>query len=119
MKRLHPEDDLQKACVSWFNMQHRDKQGLLFAIPNGGKRDAREAKRMKEQGTVSGIPDIELAIPTRYHHGSFFELKVGKNKLTDNQRNMMYKLETQGYACYLIRSLDEFMKAIATYLKNR
>jgi len=112
----HLEDDLQAACVKWFDLQYGNSF-LLFAVPNGGKRNVREAARLKRQGVRAGIPDLCLAVPTKLHHGAFFELKAGKNILTETQKTTMLVLENKGYACYLIRSLDEFMKSINTYFK--
>lgn len=31
---------------------------LLFHVPNGGKRDIREAGQLKASGVIAGIPDI-------------------------------------------------------------
>ena len=34
----------------------------FYAIPNGGSRNAREAKNLKAQGVVAGVPDIMQAM---------------------------------------------------------
>lgn len=39
---------------------------LLHHIPNGGTRDAVEAKHLKQQGVKSGVPDLCLSYPVRY-----------------------------------------------------
>ena len=31
---------------------------FVAAVPNGGKRDVREASRMKQEGVVAGVPDL-------------------------------------------------------------
>ena len=31
---------------------------MVFAVPNGGKRHAGEARRLKEQGVLAGVPDL-------------------------------------------------------------
>ena len=41
--RKRPSDEehrIQCSCVRWFNLKHRKLKGRLFAVPNGGKRDA-------------------------------------------------------------------------------
>ena len=72
----HPESELQRACVRWFRMQY--PQHLLFHIPNGGKRNAREAAIFKAEGVVAGIPDLFLAEARHGHHGLFIEMKAGR-----------------------------------------
>lgn len=71
---------------------------LLFAIPNGGKRNAAEAAHLKRQGVKSGVPDLCLAVPRGQYHGLYIELKVGKNKPTDNQIGWLRLLKQHGYA---------------------
>jgi len=113
----HLEDNMQKACVTWFRLQYPGIAMLLFAIPNGGKRNAREAARLKSQGVTPGVPDLMLAVPKNDLHGVFFELKVGKNTLTANQVQMAEILCQQDYGFMVIRSLDKFMEQIQIYLK--
>jgi hypothetical protein len=113
----HLEDNLQKACVTWFRLQYPGIAPLLFAIPNGGRRNAREAARLKSQGVTPGVPDLFLAIPIHGSPGCFFELKVGKNTLTESQKQMHEMLNQRGYICFVIRSLDEFMNTIREYFK--
>ena len=36
---------------------------LVFAIPNGGLRDAITAKRLKDEGVLSGSPDLCIVLP--------------------------------------------------------
>ena len=57
----HNESRLQAACVRWFRYQYPNL--LIFAIPNGGRRNEVEAKIMKEEGVLPGIADLELLLP--------------------------------------------------------
>ena len=36
---------------------------LLYHIPNGGGRDAKEGRHLKEQGVKAGVPDLCLPVP--------------------------------------------------------
>jgi hypothetical protein len=114
--KKHLEDNLQEACIKFFRLSYPGIAPLLFSIPNGGRRDAREAARLKRQGVTPGVPDLFLSVPTKFFHGAFFELKIGKNILTENQKDMIYRLESQGYACFIIKSIDEFLDKIKKYL---
>ena len=57
----------------------------LIAIPNGGKRNPREAGRLKAQGVKAGVSDLLLPFSSQGAHGLWIEMKAGRNKLTPNQ----------------------------------
>jgi hypothetical protein len=46
----HIEDDIQSEYFRWCALL----KIFAFAIPNGGKRNAREGARLKKQGTLAG-----------------------------------------------------------------
>lgn len=56
--KMPSEHDEQKAVVRWL----RTKGIFVFAIPNGGLRDAITAKRLKDEGSTSGIPDLQIVL---------------------------------------------------------
>ena len=88
----------QVAVIQWWHLAHK-AYGLpefaLFAIPNGGARHMLTAVRLKEEGVRPGIPDLFLACSPGEHsrlvgieyQGMFIEMKVGRNKPTENQWN--------------------------------
>lgn len=115
-KPSHPESELQRACVRWFRMQY--PQHLLFHIPNGGKRGAREAAMFKAEGVVAGIPDLFLAEGRHGFHGLFIEMKAGRNTATPAQKEMMVRLWRAGYLCVVCRSFDEFRDEVMKYLQT-
>jgi hypothetical protein len=52
------EDRIQQECYRWFHNTYPELRGLLFHVPNGGKRDGREAKKLKTMGVVPGVADL-------------------------------------------------------------
>ena len=52
-----PEDTLQIQCVEWFREAFPGV--LIYHVPNGGKRNPREAAKLKSMGVVPGIPDLQ------------------------------------------------------------
>lgn len=78
---LMSEAQEQEAVIEWCDWKHIP----IFAIPNGGKRDAREAAHMKRQGVRAGVPDLCVPVARGGFHGLYIEMKVGKNKPTDKQ----------------------------------
>lgn len=47
-----------------------------FAVPNGGRRDIREAARLKKEGVKPGVPDI--CVVSRDGNVAFLEVKRPK-----------------------------------------
>ena len=52
------EHRLQCACVRWFAYQHPELKGTLFAVPNGGQRNALVAAKLKDEGVTAGVADL-------------------------------------------------------------
>jgi hypothetical protein len=107
----------------------RPELEMLFAIPNGGARPTKEvmtkygvrrfssvAKRLKDEGVKAGVPDVMLAVARRGFHGLFIEMKVGKNKPTDEQKKWHRKLLNQGYWVETRYSWTEAVDTICWYL---
>ena len=51
----HEEDNIQIACVLWFQAQFPKLARLLHHSPNGGKRTRYEAMEFKRMGTSKGL----------------------------------------------------------------
>ena len=88
----------------------------LHAIPNGGKRDKIEAAHLKAQGVKSGVPDLSLPVPKGDYHGLYIEMKVNKNKPTDNQIKWLSALSSFGYATSVCYSAKEARDKIEKYI---
>lgn len=114
--KRQPESRLQESCVNWFRYQYRG--AVLFAIPNGGRRDAREAAHMKRTGVLAGVPDLCLAVSRNHYAGMFIEMKAGKNTETDRQVDVRKKLTAAGYRCVVCRSFDEFRSEVEGYMEG-
>jgi hypothetical protein len=116
----HPEHELQKACVKWFRLQYPHYEKMLRASANGGKRNAREAARLRESGVTPGDPDLKLSVTrmelTPPRPGLYIEMKIGKNTLTPDQKIMLRDLKEQGYSVAVCRSIEEFIETIENYL---
>lgn len=91
---------------------------LLFAIPNGGKRDRITAARMKDEGVKPGVPDICLPVARNGYHGLFIELKHGDNDAAPAQRAWITALLKQGYLAVVSWDVDATIKLIEDYLRG-
>lgn len=88
----------------------------LYAVPNGGKRDRAEAAHLKRQGVKPGVPDLCLPVPRGEFHGLYIEMKVGRNKPTENQLAWILGLKRNGYAVMVCYGAKEAQDAIRRYL---
>jgi hypothetical protein len=127
-KGRHRESKLQQECVEWFRVKFPDK--ILFAIPNGGRRGLIEAKIMKGEGVLAGVPDLFLAQQKTFYvtgpcmessgfetyHGLFIEMKTDKGKLSPAQKAMHARLRGAGYKVEIARCFDQFERIIRDYL---
>jgi hypothetical protein len=113
----HQESIEQKALVRWFDYNHPSLSPLFFHIPNGGRRDLREACRLKAEGVRPGIPDLFLSVPRGTHHGLYIELKAEKGVVTKNQKEMIKLLNSQGYKAEVCYGWWEATYVITQYLE--
>lgn len=107
------EHDIQSTCVNWFRYQY--PKHLIYAIPNGGQRNAIVAAKLKKEGVLAGVPDLHIPVARKGFHGLYIEMKAGKNKPSDNQLTIMGKLRNEGYKCEVCWNLDEFIKVVMNY----
>lgn len=120
------EDKIQSDCFMWFYNAYPVLRGLLFHIPNGGQRSAREANKFKAMGVIAGIPDLFLSIPSRnknglntgLYYGLYIEMKTPTGVLSKEQKEIHIKLIAQGYHVTVCRSLEEFKSLILNYLQD-
>lgn len=112
----HHEENLQRQCVQWYRTRHPKR--LIFHVPNGGRRKLLEAIRLKKAGVTRGVPDLIIPEPNKDFHGLCVELKVGKNKLTPEQEQMLVNLSSRGYKTEVIYSLEAFQNAVDLYFRN-
>ena len=87
------ESQIQHNCIAWFRMQYPTLSKLLFAIPNGGKRDAVTGARMKYEGAISGVADLILLLPKKGHASLCIEMKKPNGKQSDTQKEWQREVE--------------------------
>ena len=108
----------QVLLFQWAKMQENvyPELKLLFHIPNGGKRNLKEAMNLKRQGVKAGVLDIFLPVARKDKHGLWIEMKYGKNKCTIEQVKWLAWLYNQGYMCKVCWSSEEAIAVIKEYL---
>ena len=115
------EHDEQVALMEWWRLNCRHygvDEKLLFAIPNGGRRNAVTGARLTAEGVQRGVPDLLLAVARLNCHGLFIEMKTVKGKVSKYQAEMIDTLKSNGYAVYVGRSWKSVCNVIDNYLRG-
>ena len=122
------EDSQQMALFCWAALPETlakyPQLKWMFAVPNGGSRHIAEAAKFVATGLRKGVPDIFLPLPiqtewAKMYAGLFIEMKVGKGKTTENQKEWLEYLEKAGYYCKICYSWIEARETIIKYLECR
>lgn len=112
------ESKLQKACVKWFCLQYPHLADVFFAVPNGGARSAVTGAILKAEGVRKGVADLLLLVPNKSYHGLCIEMKTPKGRQSLSQRMWQWAVTRQGYKYIVIRSVEQFVTEINTYLNG-
>jgi hypothetical protein len=120
MTRRNLEHAEQVAVMQWSSLAcgAMPELRLLFAIPNGGARDAVTGKRLKDEGVKRGLPDLFLPVARCGYHGLFIEMKSINGKLSIPQHAWKFALSKEGYRTELCRSAAEAIAVLTAYVKG-
>jgi len=100
----------QVGFVQWFRA--RFPRVLIFAIPNGEKRNISVAKRLKAEGVVRGVPD--LFIP---EWNLWVEMKRAKGgRLSPEQKEMIVYLEEIGHRVLVGHGAENASRQVLEWL---
>ena len=93
--------------------------GRLFAVPNGGRRDATTAAKLKAEGVVAGVADLILLKSNRDYGALLIEMKTLKGRQRDSQKAWQNIVCADSEYKYVVcRSFDDFKREVDDYLKN-
>lgn len=126
----HIEDNHQELLFTWAryakltlpNGETASVSQFLYAIPNGGFRNPREAARLKKQGVKPGVSDTHLPVPSNGFHGLWLELKrpivKGKSKpsVQASQKDWIESVEKLGHKAVIAYGYEQAKSAIVEYL---
>ncbi|MGN2371924.1 VRR-NUC domain-containing protein [Clostridium cagae] len=110
----------QTCLFQWAGYQQVEFEELklLHHVPNGGKRDKITAIGLKRQGVKAGVPDVVLPCGRGGYFGLYIELKVGKNKTSDNQKQWIKDLKEQNYLVEVCYGWREAAEVLLNYIKQ-
>lgn len=118
----HEESKLQQQCVAWFRAQYPQYAMLLTHPANEGNGNRVSGAIHKAEGTVAGVPDLLLFMPSftllgRYN-GLGIEMKTMRGRQTQQQKDFQEMIEAAGYKYVVVRRLEEFVIVIRKYIDN-
>lgn len=119
--RNKPKDEehkLQVSMVNWFRLQYPSMRHNLFAVPNGGRRDAATGRRLKDEGVLAGVSDLILLKSNQHYGALLIETKTKKGTQRESQKEWESKITADGYKYVVVRSLDDFINVVDNYLKD-
>lgn len=114
VKRGNEESRIQQACVTWFRYQF--PRLVMFAVPNGGYRNAVTGAVLKAEGVLAGVSDLILLHPSGGYHGLCIEMKTPRGRQAETQKAFQKRVEGVGYKYALVRSFEEFQSVVIEYL---
>ncbi len=71
-----------------------------------------------QTGVKSGVPDIQVAIPSNGCHGLFIEFKSKGGSVTQIQKNMHDKLKDAGYRVEVVYDWFEARIILSEYIRG-
>lgn len=107
------ELQLQAKCFQWLWNEYPETRLCCWHVPNGGARSKIEATQLKASGVVKGVHDLHF-----FWKGSLyvFELKVGTNRQTAEQKAWGEAMKRQGAILYEVREFQLFQNIINSIL---
>jgi hypothetical protein len=111
----------QHALISWWAIKHKSyclPEFALFAVPNGGARNAVTGAILKREGVRKGVPDLFLSVPNNTYHGLFIEMKATKGVVSKDQQAFIDHANAQNYKAAICYDWLEASYLIIDYLNN-
>lgn len=104
---MKAEDQIQAEIFKWYRNNH--PENLIFAVPNGGTRNIREAMLLKATGTTAGVSDL---IVVKQNEVIFVEVKTETGRQSKEQIKFEQKVKSLGFKYFIVRSVDDFKNKI-------
>lgn len=105
------EDQMTADCFLYTHENHIETRGLIFHVPNGGKRNVVEAMKFKSMGLVPGEPDFV----SMYNVPCGIELKMERERNTKNgglspdQIRVHVLWRKAGREVYVVYNAEEYL----------
>jgi VRR-NUC domain len=89
----------------WSVIADRSIKPIVFAVPNGGSRDAREACNLKTQGLLAGMPDLGILCPNA--RTVWIEMKAEDGRVSALQADLHPHIADLGFDMIVAYSAED------------
>lgn len=117
--KAREESQNQMAFFRWvaFAKAQYLELNYIFAVPNGGNRDAITGAVLKKEGVRRGVPDIVLPVARHGFNHLYIELKAKGGKLSKEQVEYGNFLTENGSLFVVCVGWESAKDQIMSYLK--
>lgn len=127
MKKTHfkkprrDKEHLEQAqFIEWCRLEVLENRipdlGSIYAVPNGGLRNARTAAALKREGVKAGIPDLVLPRARGGYFGLYVEMKTDGGTIGNEQIKVGQDLTRNGYKVIYCFTCQEAIEGVLAYL---
>jgi len=114
------EDLIQQEIWMYYSnkycLKHHNPRHIIYSVPNGGKRDAREAKKLNNTGLLKGTSDLVIDTGSKI---IYCEVKTPKGVQSDDQIDFQHRANSLGRDYIMPRSLDQFIALIEPLITDQ
>lgn len=120
------EDNLQKSAANYMANSHRfvlfthvaNERKTKVKVNKYGKTYSPRGNALKLMGVKKGFPDCLILKPSKGYSGLLVELKTKGGSLGKDQKQLIIKLNEDGYLAVVCWCLDSFMYVVEIYLNK-
>jgi len=114
-ERKKPETVLQIAFFRWLEEQHPEIYAMSFASAGGMRTGIQTAIEMRDMGYKTGTPDVAILLARNGYHGLMLEIKTLKKYPTPEQKDIIAKLNKEGYNAQVVKGWEALLLAVKVY----
>jgi hypothetical protein len=120
-RNAQPEAIEQAKVIAWARANERNYPYLwmLHSSLNGLKRTKNAQGKAKQQGMLSGVPDLFLPVKNNNFVGLYIEMKSTKGRVSVEQSRYLKCAAENGYSVVVCYSAVEAINTIKSYLEQQ
>lgn len=115
---MHPEQILQVNLMAWLEHEYPEARKSTIHIANERRTSMQQGKLLKKMGVMPGVADLFIGVSRGTFHGAWIELKEGKGKPSQAQKEFLARMMVNGYFCACVTGLDAAKEVIRQYLET-